>query len=63
MVNELNALLERAKSIRMSESDREEQRRSFVYGNTGFENGLITRKMVDEVAENMKAKARKITHG
>ena len=30
---------------------REQQRRSFVYGNTHFENELITREMVDREAE------------
>jgi hypothetical protein len=56
MDNELKVLLEKVKSVRMSESERDEQRRSFVYGNTGFENALITREMVDEVAESLKAR-------
>jgi hypothetical protein len=56
MVKELNDLIERAKTVKMSESDRDEQRRSFVYGNTGFENSLITREMVDEVADTLKAR-------
>jgi hypothetical protein len=61
MVNELNDLLERSKSVRMSETDRDAQRRSFVYGNTGFGNALITREMVDEVADRLNAK--KVTNG
>ncbi len=56
MGDELNALLERARLVRMTDQERDQQRRSFVYGNTGFENGLITRKMVDEVAEGLKKK-------
>ena len=32
----------------MSEGDIKEQRRSFAYGNAGFENPDITRKMIDE---------------
>jgi len=56
MGNELKALIEKAKLVRMSESDRDEQRRSFVYGNTGFENSLITREMVNEVADDLKAR-------
>jgi hypothetical protein len=60
MDNELKNLLEKAKSVRMTESERDEQRRSFVYGNTGFENSLITREMVDQVADAMKA--RKTAH-
>ena len=60
MDKELNRLLEKAKSMRMTEAERDEQRRSFVYGNTGFENSLITREMVDQVADAMKA--RKTAH-
>jgi hypothetical protein len=56
MGNELRDLIEKAKLVRMSESDRDEQRRSFVYGNTGFENSLITREMVNEVADDLKAR-------
>ena len=56
MGNELKALIEKAKLVRMSESDRDEQRRSFVYGNTGFENSLITGEMVNEVADDLKAR-------
>jgi len=56
MGNELKDLIEKAKLVRMTESDRDEQRRSFVYGNTGFENSLITRQMVDEVADSLKAR-------
>jgi hypothetical protein len=32
---------------------REEQRRSFAYGNTAFENDRITREMVDQQAEKL----------
>ena len=31
----------------------EEQRRTFAYGNTHFENKLITREMVDQEAEKL----------
>jgi hypothetical protein len=47
----LEALLEAAKKARPSARQREEQRRSFAYGNTAFENKLITREMVDRQAE------------
>jgi hypothetical protein len=47
----LKALLEAAKKARPSSEQREEQRRSFAYGNTAFENPLITREMVDRQAE------------
>lgn len=55
MIDNLSRLIEMAKSVRMTEGDREEQRRSFVYGNTAIENAAITREMVDEVAERVKA--------
>ena len=54
----LKALLDAAKSIKMSPEEREAQRRSFVYGNTHIENEHITRELVDEVADEMK-KAKK----
>ena len=47
-----------AKRILMTEDEvereREEQRRSFAYGNTSLENPSITRAMVDEAAERLK---------
>lgn len=36
---------------------KEEQRRSFVYGNTKLHNDNITRELVDEVAEQLKEKS------
>ena len=32
---------------------REQQRRSFAYGNAAFENELITREMIDREAEKL----------
>jgi hypothetical protein len=46
-------LLERAKGIRMSIGDREQQRRSFAFGNANIENEAVTRDVIDEVAERM----------
>ena len=53
MTDELQKLLDAAKLAKPSPEHREEQRRSFVYGNTHFENDLITRDMVDREAENL----------
>ena len=50
MTNDLKRLLEAAKTAKPTSEHREEQRRSFVYGNTHFENDLITREMVDREA-------------
>ena len=49
--NSLSRLIEMAKAARVTDEQREEQRRSFVYGNTAFENPKITRDMVDRLAD------------
>jgi hypothetical protein len=54
MIEKLSALIERARSVRMSPRASEEQRRSFAYGNTKIENERITREMVDERAEALR---------
>lgn len=54
MTEKLAALIERARSVRMSPRQNEEQRRSFAYGNTKIENDRITRAMVDEQAEALR---------
>jgi len=51
MAGRLNELIEASKTVQPSQEQREEQRRSFAYGNTAFENSRITREMVDEQAE------------
>jgi hypothetical protein len=53
MTDALKKLLDAAKTARTSPEQREQQRRSFVYGNTAFENSLITREMVDREAEKL----------
>jgi hypothetical protein len=55
MSEELNQLIERARRVVMSDADREEQRRSFAYGNIKIENEMVTRAMVDEEAEKLAA--------
>lgn len=47
----LELLLEAARKATPSPEQREEQRRSFAYGNTAFENDLITREMIDRQAD------------
>ncbi len=51
MTKSLELLLEAARNATPSPQQQEEQRRSFAYGNTAFENNLITREMVDQQAE------------
>jgi hypothetical protein len=53
MTDALKKLLEAAKTAKPTPEHREQQRRSFVYGNTHFENELITREMIDREAENL----------
>jgi hypothetical protein len=53
MSDTLKKLLEAAKAAKPTPEQREEQRRSFVYGNTHLENELITREMVDREAEKL----------
>ena len=57
MNDKLKELLEAAKKAKPSAEHREQQRRSFVYGNTAFENDLITRQMVDQEAEKLAREA------
>lgn len=54
MTDKLAILLERAKAVEVSGAQREQQRRSFAYGNTNIENARITREMVDQQAESLK---------
>jgi hypothetical protein len=54
MNEKLSALIEKARSVKMSSQDWEEQRRSFAYGNTKIENDRITRQMIDQEAEALK---------
>jgi hypothetical protein len=53
MGDELKILIEVAKRVNTTPEHREQQRRSFAYGNTAFENSRITREMVDRQAEKL----------
>ena len=53
MPSELRELIEAARNVETTPAEREEQRRSFAYGNTAFENQLITREMVNRQAEQL----------
>jgi len=56
MSKELEQLLEAAKAVPFTAEQKEEQRRSFAYGNTNIENPRITREMIDREAEALKGK-------
>ena len=51
MTQPLDVLIDAARKIESNEEQREEQRRSFAYGNTHFENQHITREMIDQQAD------------
>jgi hypothetical protein len=53
MMDDIKKLIESAKTATPTPEHREEQRRSFVYGNTHLENELITREMVAGEAEKL----------
>jgi hypothetical protein len=54
MTDNLKELLEKTKGVEVSPEQKEEQRRSFAYGNTNIENPRITRETVDQEAEELK---------
>lgn len=53
---ELEELIAAAKNTVPSPEEKEEQRRSFAYGNTNIENPRITRETVDREAEALVAR-------
>jgi hypothetical protein len=52
-VSRLDELVEKTKRLIPSAAEKEEQRRSFAYGNTKIENSRITRETVDKEAEKL----------
>ena len=55
MPENLQKLIEEARKRPFPTEEREEQRRSFAFGNTNIENPLVTREMVAEEDEILKA--------
>lgn len=53
---ELQQLLDAAKNLEFTPEQKEEQRRSFAFGNANIENPRVTREIVDEEAEALKGK-------
>lgn len=51
----IEELVESAKKVVQTAQEKEEQRRSFAYGNTKIENPRITRETVDEEAEALES--------
>jgi len=51
---ELNELIEMARTIRMTPEKAERQRRSFAYGNVKIENDSITWDRINRAAEELQ---------
>jgi hypothetical protein len=56
----LSRLVELAKGVHMNDVQRNEQRNSFVYGNTKIENSSVTRELVEEISHRVP---RESAHG
>ena len=52
----LKYLLEEARKHKMTADEKEEQRRSFAYGNARIENERVTREKIDAQAELLRRK-------
>lgn len=50
MSKELQALLDKARTVRMTAEEYEQQRRSLAYGNTKIENDRITKATIEQAA-------------
>lgn len=50
----LQNLIEQARAHKMSDREREDQVRSFAYGNTHLENDTITRSDIDRAATSLE---------
>jgi hypothetical protein len=57
MTDALKKLIEAARTAEQTSAQKEQQRRSFAYGNTHFENDRITREMIDREAERLAREA------
>lgn len=50
---DFSLLVQKAKRIKMTPEEREEQRRSFAYGNANIENSSVTRAVVNQAADEL----------
>ena len=53
MSDKLQFLIEQARNYQMTATEREEQIRSFAYGNTNLENSSITRADIEDAMNEM----------
>lgn len=54
MQESISKLVEIAKTVRMNDQQKNEQRNSFVYGNTKIENEAITKEMVEKLSQDIR---------
>lgn len=54
MSKELLKLIEKDKKRKISSKEREQQMKSFAYGNTKIDNDRITRELIEDVFNNME---------
>lgn len=55
---DLEEIARKAREVKMTDEQREAQRRSFVYGTTNIENSFVTPQLVNQVAEELHAHGR-----
>jgi len=55
MSDDLQDLIERAKAVVLTEDQKEDRRQSLAYGNAHFKNSDITRDMIREQAQALRA--------
>ncbi len=54
-IQELEYLINEARKVSMTAAEVSEQRMSFAYGNSAFENPMITKEMVENEARKLNA--------
>jgi Fic family protein len=53
MTRDLQELIDKARSVKMSDGEEELQRRSFAYGSAKIENNDITREIIEQAATRL----------
>lgn len=54
MIRRIDEIIEKAAKVKMSDEEKEAQRRSFAYGNAHIENEKVTWEMVDKAARETR---------
>lgn len=51
----ISRLVEMARKVHVTDEQKREQRKSFVYGNTKIENDKVTKEMVDSISKQVQS--------